>query len=147
MPTYINNNLVDTAVGGERLAPGASLVTSRVIKTLPAGVTKTSDAPSYNPVLVSTYLEGNSGTATVSIPSTFVPGDSLAAVPLERFRIRLKCVAGKAYVQFNGNTMNPYLTIVVGDEMIFEIMNRWVDSVVVTYVDSGTKVKVDVLLA
>lgn len=48
MPTYINNQTFDISVRGEKVPPGATIQTVEYLTE--GGLTKTSDAPYYNPL-------------------------------------------------------------------------------------------------
>ena len=48
MPTYINNQTYDISVRGEKVPPGATVSTVEYLSE--GGLTKTSDAPYYNPL-------------------------------------------------------------------------------------------------
>lgn len=145
MPTYKNTSTGQITFEGRTLAPGETLAVMRCYPTLPVGVERTSAAPIWNPVILSQIESGDENeVSTVLIPAT---KDGL---PVEDFDILISGVAGLAQVQFNDAAFTPPL--VVGPGMLapglskpFGVVNRAVESIIITFKANSSQVKLDVI--
>lgn len=155
MPRYLNGNATDVSIEGCRVGAGKTFVTTSnlLAHQIPAGVTKTTETPYWNPIIVSELKEGDSGSVAVTIPETFgINTETGAAMPLTDYYLKLRCTAGKATIKFNDATDGDFgtkLTLASGasdDEVCWYIQDRDVYKVNITFVTSGTKVKVDVMV-
>ena len=145
MPTYLNNNADDVVLNGAIIAAGKTYPTTTNAITLPTGVTKILDTPYFSPMIVSQIVAGSSGETSVSIPETF------NGKPLNEFYLKLRCYGGSCTIKFNGANDGDFgtkLTLASGpndsDVISWLCMSREIISVDITFLESGTKVKVDV---
>lgn len=140
MPTYTNSGQNRAALkDGTQIGPGESLQKYENFLTLPAGVTKTSDLPVWNPVIISSRNTGNSGTDTVTIP-TAVNGKDV-----ETFNLDIFCSAGRVSIKFNDSSFSPPIILASGEGYSEEITFRKITSILVTYEVASSVCKVDVL--
>jgi hypothetical protein len=118
----------------------------RCYPTLPTGIERTSVAPIWNPVIISQLISANaSETTTIAIPAT---KDGL---PVEDFDIRITALAGAASVKLNDATFTPPLLVgpgLTGVPVVAStlgVVNRAVETILVTTTAASSKIQVDVI--
>jgi len=133
MPTYKNTGANDVAIGGLRVSPGQSVESLVVFNDLPAGVTKTSDLPIWNPIIHSEVYTGNiGGQAVISLPANLASG-----------RILLKCTDGSAEVKFNDAAFSPVLKLTENSEPFErQLLDHWVTQIIIDYKTSPSTIEV-----
>lgn len=135
MPKYLNSNAVDTFLGINRIGAGETFETKEFFSVIPAGVTKTADAPMFSPILDSAIIAGNSGTVTKVIPAG-----------VSSYGIRISCRTGAITVQFSHVDNDPELYLLAGESWEMVMHNRLVDSVLIT-LSASTQVNYTVFTA
>lgn len=138
MPKYLNSTANDITHDGERLPSREEITIDRFLATpLPSGVTKTADAPIYNPVLVSSVETGNDAeTASVAIPATY-DGAVL---------IRVDCTAGGVRVRLTDGANDPPFEMKAGsDPFQHRILARVATSVELEFTEASSVAVVNVL--
>lgn len=90
MPTYLNSSTVPVELAGQRLEVNESVRTYQWVPTLPTGVTKTSDSPYLDPILLSKSL---TSTATETL-ATDITGN---------YKVLLYCSTGTVSYKFNSD--------------------------------------------
>lgn len=103
MPKYLNSNTVDVQLGQLRVGAGESLVTNEFFPVLPSGVTKTSDDPLYNSVIVSAVF---SGASSVTIPSDAPASLSITIYASSASEIKLNSSGAVSFFLGAGQTWN-----------------------------------------
>jgi len=129
MPTYLNSNTEEIALGGERIPKGGTLETEIYTYPLPSGVTLVSDAPYYNTVIVSVL---QTSTATIAIPDT-IGGQIVRGV-----RLKLQCISGTFTVTLNHASNTPSIKFAAGMTYERSYRDRVVKSINVTKDTNGT---------
>lgn len=123
MPAYKNTTTTLAFLGGNRIEPGETIQTYEWFTALPTGITKTSDLPSYNPVIYS-----NSFTSDNSVQLPDISGP---------FSVKLWVTTGEATVKFNTSLMSPALVIPAGEKFERFFENRGIDSIIFTFSGSS----------
>jgi hypothetical protein len=147
MPVYYNANAFDVALEGCVVPAGKNFTTTSnlLASQIPTGVTKLTDTPYWNPMIVSEVVSGSSGTTSVTIPETY------RGTPLTDYYLKLRCTSGQAKVNFNDAPdvdFGESLILLAGksdDEVIWLISDRDVFKVNIT-LTASTVVKVDVMV-
>jgi len=118
MPKYYNSTGVKQSVDLTIFPPYEYVETNIFFPTLPVGVTKVSDLPSVNPILLSEqYTAG----ATIPVPAT--EGAYIVQIYVE---------SGEWEVQLNVASMSPVLKMTEGMEWCRKFFTRLVDSIILT---------------
>jgi len=102
MPRYYNSTNLDVALGRERIGARSYLDSNEIFETanLPAGVSRVSDSPSYNPILLDQNVVA---TGYVDIPAG-----------ITSFKVFLLVENGTWEVRYNTNAMAPAMTLIEG---------------------------------
>jgi hypothetical protein len=147
MPVYHNGNTDDVALEGCVVPAGKNFTTTSnlLASQIPAGVTKLTDTPYWNPVVLSEVVSGSTGTTSVSIPETY------RGLPLTDYYLKIRCTSGQATIKFNDASDGDFgesLILLAGksdEEVIWQISDRDVFKVNIAFTTS-TIVKVDVMV-
>jgi hypothetical protein len=132
MPTYKNTSQNDVAIGGLRVSPGESVESLVVFPTTPAGITKTSDLPIWNPIIVSEVYTKNTGQQQI-----------ITLPVMQSGRIMLKCTDGTVEVKFNDSAFSPVLKLTENSEPFErQLLDRWVTQIIIDFTTSPSTVEV-----
>lgn len=137
MPTYTNAATTDEYVDGQRIARNGGQISSAKYATTisdPVNVTKTSDLPYYNPVLISaTYTVAAAATETITVPSTRTDGTTV-----QGYHITISCISGKANIFWNTTANTPGMLHVANCVEDIRFSGRFVDKIVIVGVDPSS---------
>ena len=134
MPTYINNNSITVQLGVTDVKAGKTVETKRYYTV--SGVTKTSDLPSFNPLLYEAdHIGNNNDTEDVTVPAT----------EDKDYVIKLQMLAGSAEVAFNTTVNVPVILLTIGDSKSFVINNRLVDKLCLKFTAASSKIRIEIL--
>ena len=131
MPRYSNSNSSDVMLGWLRIPARNYIDTEAVFATLPDGVTKTELLPDSNPIITSQLL---TGATSYAIPDSYA-----------NYQIRIFCKAGTIAVKFNDATLTPALTLVAGEQVGLQVINRTVGVVIIEVTAGPIEVKLDII--
>ena len=134
MPTYKNNNLTTIQLGTTDVKPGKTVETSKYYTV--SGVTKTSDLPSFNPLIYEKDHTGNvDDIETVTIPAT----------EDRDYIIKLQMLVGSAEVALNDTANTPVILLALSDTKSFVINGRLVDTLELKFKTASSILRIEVL--
>ena len=134
MPTYKNNNDTTVQLGVTDVKAGESVETKRYYTV--SGVTKTSDLPSFNPLIYEADHTGNAdATEDVTVPAT----------EDRDYMIKLQMLAGSAEVAFNSTANTPVILLATDDTKSFVINNRLVDKLCLKFTAASSKLRIEIM--
>ena len=144
MPTYKNNNNIDTTLNNKRIPPGGTLETIEFFVDLPAGITKISNDPTWNPVILVEKLSGvAAGSDIVVVPEKAIDQQGNNKT-VDRYHVDIFCYAGEISVKFNTDSFDPPILLREGEGFRTEVLNRVIDNVRISYIeDSDIKVVIE----
>ena len=122
MPKYTNGTNAIIMAGTHRFEAGETLEIREWLNPLPAGITKSSDSPFYDPIILSQKV---TSTGPVAIP--VVNGS---------YKVRIYVSTGEVSVKFSSSSATAIL-IGAGDYHEVKCMSRSINSVIFT-ISSGT---------
>jgi len=114
MPTYRNDSSERMVVSGQTLEPG-QIIRTNVYYNI-SGLTKISDEPYYNSVLLSASYTGDS---EIDVPDA------------EQYLIELYAESGDWQIKWNVSTMDPVLNLPQGASWSRKFLSRLVDKIYV----------------
>lgn len=123
MPTYLNSGTSAVELGGVRLEPNESVQTLQWVPTLPTGVTKTSDSPYLDPILLS---------KSITSPST----ETLASAITGNYKVLLYCSTGSVSYKFNSDSSTARV-LGAGESDEYLCLSRTINDIRFT-ISSGT---------
>ena len=134
MPAYRVTGTDSVVAMGQRYNPGDTFTTDAMLYPLPAGITKTSDSPAFDPILQDEVKTGGVGaTGTIAIVNA-VGG----------YKVVLKALAGSVGIKFNvvGNVET--ILYVEEEALVIDCLSRIVWNLIYTFKEgsSGLSVKV-----
>ena len=134
MPSYINNNSVTVQLGTTDVKPGKTVETSKYYTV--SGVVKTSDLPSFNPLIYEKDHTGNvDDIETVTIPAT----------EDRDYIIKLQMLVGSAEVALNDTANTPVILLALSDTKSFVINGRLVDTLELKFKTASSILRIEVL--
>ena len=138
MPTYKNNLNVDVALEGNSIPAGETLQTTVYYSSLPTGVTKESDLPSYNPIVVSATESGNlNDVATVNIPTV------LNGIPIEGVEGSIYCADGGVEIRFNDASNDPPIVLGKGYTYNVGVRQRLINTIHLKFTAASSSVVIN----
>ena len=111
MPKYLNGSTRRIVIDGAPIGPGESVETLEFLDltntdAYPAGVTKVTDAPMYNPIILSQEVIGDT---TIAIPLTDDLGNKVT-----RYTIHFYVETGEPVITFSSASNLPALKLYTG---------------------------------
>jgi len=123
MPKY-SNSLATAVVGdGIRVEPKSKESTVVWFNSVPAGITKDSDSPFYNPIISSELV---SGTKTITV-DTSLTGN---------YQVEIYCITGSISIQYNSSDAVARI-LGAGDKTTEMCGLRTINTIIIT-ISSGT---------
>jgi hypothetical protein len=118
MPLYKNNATERKTINGQAVEPGQTISTEVYLSPLPTGITKLSDSPFYNPIVLSASY---TSTTTVAIPAG-----------INRFNLHFYVESGSCTIAFNDAGNTPVLSLYATARWNQRVFDRWCDKVIIT---------------
>lgn len=126
MPTYLNSTTETVVVGPYRIGPGEELKTTVFFPAsdLPAGVTKTSDDPYYNPIISSgKYVDSD----VITLPDD-----------MPKFGITIYVDSGEWEIRYTSASNDPPMKIGSGQSWSRVYPERIIKDIQITKIVDGT---------
>lgn len=136
MPTYKNETSNRIVADGRTVEPGQTY-SSIVYVSSGLGLTKKSDAPMYNPVILEEKVTSNT---EIDIPES----DPIFGGLLRKFSIHFYVESGEATIYFNSISNTPALELYQGAKWNIKCFERVYNKLIVNV--SGTSPKVWVII-
>jgi hypothetical protein len=118
MPTYKNNTTERITTEANALEPGQQYSSTVYLDHAALGLTKISDLPMHNPVILAGEYTGNQ---TISIP-----------LSAKRFNIHFYQEAGESVIYFNSVANTPPLKLYSGATWNIRVFNREINDIRIT---------------
>ena len=138
MPRYKNETTQMISFNGVTVVPGQTIETDLYYDHATLGLTKISDIPCYNPVIISQKFSGDSGTEEVLIPL------EVNGRKVENFSVDVYCSSGSAKIKYNTTSFDPVIMLYTGDGTKENCIGRLVDKIILEYLEVGTEVCITV---
>jgi hypothetical protein len=133
MPAYKVTGTSSVVVMGARYNPNDIFTSESELADLPAGVTKTADAPAYDPILQNEVKAGGASDS-----------GNIAIVDYKGCKLKLKAVTGSVGIKFNV-TDNVEVILHADAELIIDCYTRIVWKVIYAFKEATSKLSVKVL--
>lgn len=134
MPKYSNTNGFDVAIGCIRVPARSDIETTTILEkygALPAGISRISDSPLDNDVLI----EDKSRNVLLATPKSY-------AVPMDPWKQEafIECVTGAITVALAGTSNTPLRVLNGGENDNFTVFSNLVDNIIVTSTVATSKI-------
>lgn len=130
MPLYKNNTAVKQMLDGKAITPGGVMATFTHHDIEGKGIQKVSEAPAYNPVILSEVIDK---------PSVLkVPERDKAGYFVDKFVLHFYVEAGLAKVTFNTEENNPPLLLYKDARWNIRVYDRKVDKIFIKQASADT---------
>jgi len=138
MPTYKNTSGSVVTADGVRIEPNETVETYSYLLNLPSGVSKISDTPYWNDLIISDVQTGNNGeTDTIEIPE-IVNGEDVKAI-----RGQIYCAAGSCTIAYNNVSNTPLAKLIAGYTFPIHTISRVIDSIIINYTADSSSIRTD----
>jgi hypothetical protein len=140
MPAYKNNSTaIRFLLDGMKINPGQVVTNVNNFVTLPSGVSKVSELPVWNPVIVSSRHAGNASDSVIVILPTVINGENV-----NDYIINIFCSAGRVGVKFNTTSFSPEQLLDLNEGYEEKIRYRKITKVIINFKIDNSICKIDV---